>query len=699
MQAINAEHHDNQMTMVFPCGVLALFILSWGFLSDHLGISIALLVLAEGIKLQNLRWNLNPKHFQNIADFTTVLFAVVAVYQFVQYGFHGIYGILGLLPLVLFPLLFAQRLASKELFPMSALFLSLRKKIARGVTQEQWVSTEMIYALACLLGASTGAPGEDRYFYIVLACVLLLLWISRPRTSSIKLWLLAASLIIGASIFMRAGMEFSYRQLESTMGYWFSQYRWSHADPSRARTAIGHIGRLKLSDRIILRLKAPLSIPLPIYLHDATYTKFRLGSWHAPAQQAVAIDRLPNTNRYSLLQKSGWDSGGEKLAQKHYRLEITAKHAKDVSVQTFPIGSVAVESEEIIELKKNALGTISLEAIPGQLRYEVAYRPADYLAIDGLRGLPGAIDSEVPEAYQQAFEKITLELGLKDLSPKAAIARVHRFFQEDFRYSLVGKGYYPGKKPLLDFLTKQRSGHCEYFATATTLLLRTAGIPARYSVGYLVDEYSSLEKAFVARARHAHAWTEAYVDGHWQLVDTTPANWLALEQDRVSRWQSVQDYIGWLGLHISRLQRLDRSDFNRRIIWLVPALLVLLMWRLRNKITIKQSSENNERMITAGKTSPDLAKLMIVLKDRGVIADHGQTIQQLLMIHRPASTTLPNLMRMLSLYYIERFSNSTLTTLEKKELTEGIENYIENLNRQDGLRSPGASKEDSNRKS
>ncbi|MBT8330725.1 MAG: transglutaminase-like domain-containing protein, partial [Deltaproteobacteria bacterium] len=41
-------------------------------------------------------------------------------------------------------------------------------------------------------------------------------------------------------------------------------------------------------------------------------------------------------------------------------------------------------------------------------------------------------------------------------------------------------------KNIENFLTRSRSGHCEYFATATVLLLRQAGIPARYARGYSV---------------------------------------------------------------------------------------------------------------------------------------------------------------------------------------------------------------------
>lgn len=669
------------MTVVFPRGALAVFLVAWGFSSDHVAISFALSVLVEGIKLQNLRWDLSPKHFQNIADFTTVLFAVVAVYQFVQYGFHGIYGILGLLPLVIFPLVFAQRSSSSELFPMSALFLSLRKKITRGIAQEQWVSTELIFALSCLLGASTGESTGDAYFHTVLLCAALLLFFLRPQTVKLQSWFPALVLMLALAVLVRAGMELSYRQMESTMSYWFSQFKWSSVDPNRTRTAIGHIGRLKLSDRVVLRVKAPLSISLPLYIHEASYTKFNLGSWHSPEQAFVAIDRAANTNNYPLISTSSNDQP----AKRNYRLEITARHSKDVSVQAFPIGSTNVEGNEIIELKKNALGTISLEAIPGQLRYFVDYSPGNFHAIDELRGQPAPIDAAVPESYREAFKNIALELGLEAMPRKAAVATIHRFFMDNFSYSLIGKGYYPGKKPLLDFLNNQRNGHCEYFATATTLLLRAAGIPARYVVGYLVDEYSALENAFIARARHAHAWSEAYVDGHWQLVDTTPPNWLALENDRVSNWQSIQDYFGWVGFHINRLQRIDRTDFNQKVIWLVPALLVWLMWRLRQKITTKESPQDRTGTAPGNAAGPEVMILLEALSQRGLVPEDGQTVREFLIKHRPNNMPSSRLERLISLYYKARFSMMTLSREENGELGEIVDMFIENLTHQSGV--------------
>jgi hypothetical protein len=51
-------------------------------------------------------------------------------------------------------------------------------------------------------------------------------------------------------------------------------------------------------------------------------------------------------------------------------------------------------------------------------------------------------------------------------------------------------------------------------------LLREAGLPARYAVGYSVQEKTG--KGFIVRDRHAHAWCLVHLDGVWQDFDTTP---------------------------------------------------------------------------------------------------------------------------------------------------------------------------------
>lgn len=110
-----------------------------------------------------------------------------------------------------------------------------------------------------------------------------------------------------------------------------------------------------------------------------------------------------------------------------------------------------------------------------------------------------------------------------------------------FEYSLEGQQRDPSIDPVEDFVTKNPQGHCEYFATALVLMLRSRGIPARLLVGYKTDEWNGLGSFFQVRQLHAHTWVEAYLEpkhlegrpdlagpalnapyGAWLRLDPTP---------------------------------------------------------------------------------------------------------------------------------------------------------------------------------
>lgn len=77
--------------------------------------------------------------------------------------------------------------------------------------------------------------------------------------------------------------------------------------------------------------------------------------------------------------------------------------------------------------------------------------------------------------------------------------------------------------PVEDFLFNRKQGHCEYFASTLTLMLRAAGIPSRMVSGFKGGDKNRFNGKFIVQQRHAHAWVEAYVDGAWIALDPTPA--------------------------------------------------------------------------------------------------------------------------------------------------------------------------------
>jgi hypothetical protein len=107
-----------------------------------------------------------------------------------------------------------------------------------------------------------------------------------------------------------------------------------------------------------------------------------------------------------------------------------------------------------------------------------------------------------------------------------------------FEYSLQGQPRDLSIDPIEDFIANNPRGHCEYFATALTLMLRSQQIPARMIVGYKCDEFNELGHFYQIRQSHAHTWVEAYLP-----PDDLPAE--LLHGKDYWPWESAG---GWLRL-------------------------------------------------------------------------------------------------------------------------------------------------------
>ena len=131
---------------------------------------------------------------------------------------------------------------------------------------------------------------------------------------------------------------------------------------------------------------------------------------------------------------------------------------------------------------------------------------------------------DVPRRLDQQLRLLSSEKwgNLRGASTKAEA--ISNYFQSNFLYSLDMPDKPRHVEPLGYFLGTGHAGHCEYFASATVLLLRSLDVPARYVTGYVVDEYNAIDKNWVARNRDAHAWVEAYDDetNRWFAVESTP---------------------------------------------------------------------------------------------------------------------------------------------------------------------------------
>ena len=104
-----------------------------------------------------------------------------------------------------------------------------------------------------------------------------------------------------------------------------------------------------------------------------------------------------------------------------------------------------------------------------------------------------------------------------------AAKAIENDLRTNFAYSLDMKA--SGPDPLADFMFNVRTGHCEYFSTAMTVMLRTHGVAARVVNGFLPGEYNDASGAYTVRQSDAHSWVEVYFPStrSWVTFDPTPA--------------------------------------------------------------------------------------------------------------------------------------------------------------------------------
>jgi hypothetical protein len=103
---------------------------------------------------------------------------------------------------------------------------------------------------------------------------------------------------------------------------------------------------------------------------------------------------------------------------------------------------------------------------------------------------------------------------------------IQKYLITNYAYTLDLPGARPD--PLAYFLFDRKKGHCEYFASAMTVMLRTLGIPARMVNGFRGGEYNNLTGSYIIRERDAHSWVEAYFPEYgWVTFDPTPGGTVA----------------------------------------------------------------------------------------------------------------------------------------------------------------------------
>jgi transglutaminase-like putative cysteine protease len=188
-----------------------------------------------------------------------------------------------------------------------------------------------------------------------------------------------------------------------------------------------------------------------------------------------------------------------------------------------------------------------------------------------LVGLPFAGPNGDPLAQLKATAAaVVAGISPANTADRAKALESHLRDSGDYQYTMQSPVRTPGMDPVEDFVANNPRGHCEYFAGALALMLRSVGIPSRVVVGYRGGDWNVVGSFYQVRQLNAHSWVEAYlpprpenfslfdkivipelverarVNGAWMRLDPTTSNAMLVDTAAGSRWGEIQQVVDYL---------------------------------------------------------------------------------------------------------------------------------------------------------
>lgn len=679
-----------------PRWLLGAAMLFWGWQTEWLWLGALAALLLESPHWASSRWDLTQADLDRVWNLCVALFLGATVYVFLSgdnltavgellkdnsassrlatlnQSKRNFFQLLQWLPLMFLPIALAQVYSGQDRFALSTFSWWLRRRRAdRGLALRYPAGLNVSYPyFACCLFSASAANQRSWWFTAALAGLCAWsLWPHRSESFRAHGWIGSLVLALGLGFGVQLGLlemqKLIQRLDEVLLARWGTS---RNADPKENQTRLGSIGRLKLSGRLVMRVTPATPAP-PALLRETSYSLFHTPYWTASKRDFERV--TPELNQSSwILQPS---------REKPASARIAGYMPGGNGILALPGGVDRLEQLPASGLATNLFGSVRVEDGPGFVEFDASYQP--HSTIDSP---PTVEDTGIPPAELDTVTGVARSLNLEGLSPELAVRTLEDFFQTNFTYSTWQGFAHRGRAertPLARFLLENRSGHCEYFATATVLLLRAAHIPARYATGYSVQERSG--RHYLVRERHAHAWCLAWIHGAWRDVDTTPSSWGAAEASRASLWEPVRDIFSRLWFEFSRW-RWGHADWKRYLLWLLVPLLALVGGRvLLQRQWNRTSSARGLRKSPACWPGLDSEFYQIEqrLSAEGLGRNPGETgFAWLQRVGSRGGETPNELAMLLSRHYQLRFNPRGISAVERQQLRAEAKTWMSRSN-------------------
>lgn len=640
--------------MKLPRLVQGVAVILWGGHVDLLALAIPMAVLLEFRHFTKRRWALEKTDLYRVADFTSLMLIAVVIYLFfTERPTHFLITLVALTPLLFYPLVIVLAFSTLIKLPLDVLVYTLRNQM--DTVQPEW-DIDSLYIGVCLVAMGTDADAGLLLYPAAALIICWTLWPQRPKRYSAAICLLLISLVYLGGTLAHRGIHQLHVIAREKSVEWLADLLSSGRDPFKTKTAIGSVGKLKQSDAILFRVKMT---DFSLLLQEASYDLPIENNWMALNS---SFKPLPKMGEFT------WQVQDSDKSDR--RMTLYLEYSDDKGLIPLPTGATIIRDFPAMEVKQSRYGTVQATGIMPAPSFQIMYNHSQ-----NLNSKKQSSDVYLPDEYQHLIDNNLPASLLESRTDIDKVNAIKRYF-DDFRYALYQPTESLVQDPIAYFLQTSKAGHCEYFATVTVLMLRAAKIPARYAVGFSVQEYDPFTDTFVVRKRHAHAWAIAYLDGSWQVVDTTPSVWLEMESAQASFMQPLLDLASSI-LFKFRLWW-EQQVFEEYTLWLyaIAALLTLILgWRITRRQQVMIGANDGEDFSMPGDFPGANSPFYLIekqLTERGLGRNRGEPL--LAWVHRIQKKEL---LPLLHEHYVWRFDPQGISPQRKTALSEAVDHWLQ----------------------
>lgn len=286
--------------------------------------------------------------------------------------------------------------------------------------------------------------------------------------------------------------------------------------------------RGELGDEVVLRVRAPYAD----FWRGQTFTRFDGRVWTVDAAEGERTEGPDHQIDPAVGDAdTGW---GEQFIQTFY-----------AEVDLPNIVFAASRAERVLlgaPLWARPDGALRAGVVlPAGSAYTVVSQRSGATA-DGLRGEgdPSLFGSppefvNVPGTTSDRTRALAQQLAASAASTYDVIIAIEAWLHDHVTYNLSAPVPPDGADAVDYFLFESQQGFCEQIATATAIMLRTLGVPARIATGYVPSERDEVAGVWLSRASDAHAWVEVrFPNFGWVAFDPTASVPFAGEAQRTT---------------------------------------------------------------------------------------------------------------------------------------------------------------------